>query len=533
VIAGKISGVRGKPPAHPRVDVFNSDRFDAPRRIDAAEDGSFSVTTSQPGVVRLSFAGALHESYSFPLLLLNPSKIRIEVRLAPYEWEREFRELIVIGDFNAFSRTTGYVVMVKQPDSTYAAELGNIAGEKMGYRLIGLVKGSPRSVPGTQFDDLITDPTGNYISLVTVRNGKVRIVFDPALLPRGAAEAGVTFLDGDPELVRIAALDVEMRRRQSEYSRALAQFRAFGNKDKDFRYDWSKAAAGLRQQLRAEKNPSIRQALWISLLDLTRLRSPDVTAETARQALAAIPPDSRLWEIAPETLLFETVRLAGGLAQYAEYFQAVVTRHPSREVRALALEQAYLDAMSTLDLQHAREYYHRLTGEFSDLAPGQRVKSRPPELRIAAGKMMPEFVFTSMDDPVRTINNATFKGKCYLIEFWAAWSAPAVAQMEALHRTFENYQKKGFEILSLSFDAVPEDVQRFRARHWKMPWYHGFIGRDEFRAGSRISDYFEVPALPKAILVDRNGRIAAVGDDLIGEKLGKQVGRLAGNCPSM
>lgn len=378
-IVGTIVGNGNHAPLRSRVDVFEPDSGGAPRRFQVERDGSFSVTASKIGAVRLTFAEALHNSYSVSLLLRKPSEVKMDVVLTPYTWEDKFREIRAIGDFNEFSRDSGYVFMVRQPDGTYAAELGNIRGDKMGYQLIGLVSGSSRAVPGTVYDELVTDPEGDFVSRLAVRNGTVRIVFDPASLPHSFAEAGVTFADSNSEVARIAAFDADIRTRQQEYSTAAAQFRALGNNIRDFHYDWSKTVAGLKRQLDSEKDPTLRQMLFISLLDLKRLQAQEIDAETAKQALAAIPPDSLLWELAARSLPYDSIKLAGGLRSYQGYFQAVVTAHPSREVRAQTLEQAYGEALSTRDLAHAKDYYNRLTTEFADLRPGQRVKSRPPE----------------------------------------------------------------------------------------------------------------------------------------------------------
>ncbi len=528
LVTGKVTGYGGKAPALARVDVYAPGRSDTPDRLETARDGSFSIRISQTGVVRLSFAGAMHSPFSIPLILAKPSGIRLDVRLAPYEWEAEIREIMVIGDFNQFSRTDGYALMVKQPDGTYATELGNLSGETLGYRLVGLIKGSTRSVPGPQFDSIASDPGGNFVSRLAIRNGRVRIVFDPASLPRGGPVGGVTFVDGNSQMARLALLDVEMRKRQEEYSRALAQFTRFGNNSRDFQYDWSRSIAELKKRLPDENDPYLRQMLFLSLLDLRHWRAKEIDAEVARQALAAIPPDSLLWELAPGYLLFETLKLAGGLAPHHEYLESVMNTHPSREFRALVLEQAYGEAMTSLALESAREYYRRLTTDFADLPAGQRVKSRPPELRIAGGKSIPEFSFVSLDDPAKIVTNETFKGKAYLIVFWATWSKASVAEMESLHRLYERYRKDGFAILSLSYDTSPDDVRRFREGRWKMPWFQGFLGRDELRAGSRAAGLFEVLDIPRVILVDANGRIAAAGDGLRGNLLAERMSRLMG-----
>jgi hypothetical protein len=382
VLTGRISGSGNRAPAQAWVDVLEPDSSGTPKRFQVASDGAFTATASKIGVTRLSFAGALHNSFSVALLLEKPSQIRLDIRLAPYEWESKFEEIKVIGDFNEFSRDAGCVVMVKQPNGTYAAELANLAGDRMGYQLIGIVRGSTLPVPGPAYDDLVTDSNGGFVSRLTIRNGAVRIVFDPTSLPRSATGAGVNFADSNLEVARIAALDAEMRRRQEEYRQAAAQFRGFGGSMRDFRHDWSKDIARLKQQLERESNPTLRQMLWISLLDLKRMRAQEVDEVTARQALAEIPPDALIWELAPRSLPYDSFKLAGGYSSHSSYFQTVVNRHPSREVRAQTLEQAYGDALATRDLARAKEYYKRLTAEFTDLRSGQRVKSQspPPEL---------------------------------------------------------------------------------------------------------------------------------------------------------
>lgn len=377
VITGKISGPGNHPLALARVDLFEPESL-APKRFQAAPDGSFSVTTPAIGAIRLTFTGALHDSCSASLLLQKPSQIKLDARLEPYQWQDKIEQVRVIGDFNKFSRDISFAIMVKEPDGTYAAELGNLAGDKLGYQLVGLVKGSERPVPGTQYDDMVFDSRGSYVSRLAVRNGTVKIVFDPARLPRGAAAAGVTFIDNGSEVARIAALEAAMRARQQGFFDASVRFRSSRNDTQDFHYDWSTTVAGLEQQIDREEDPTIRQMLFISLLDLKRFEAQEIDAEVAKRALAAIPPDSLIWEVAP-SLLFDSIMLAGGLGPYGNYFQTVVTAHPSRQVRALTLEQAYGDAMSVHDLGRAKDYYKRLTTEFGDLAPGQRVKSRPPE----------------------------------------------------------------------------------------------------------------------------------------------------------
>jgi len=525
-VSGLVADSAGKPPVKAQVEVFTPDKPETPRVFDVSPGGSFEITPGQTGVIRLNFTAAFYEPNGISLLILKPEKIRLDVRLRPYEWVEDFKAVQVIGDFNGFSRSSGAVALHQLSDGTFFADVDNPRDGSLSYRLIGLVKDSPLSMPGTFFDLLTRDDNGRYVSIIKAPRGRVRILFDPAKLPREQQKPEIIFDRPDSQSAKVAAIDKEITRHQRDYYLALSTFRAAGHDEKDFHYDWSDAVASWKGRLDKERDGAVRQALFIGLLDLGKLGSAEVDRSTARKALAEIPPDSPLWELAPWYLLFDTINLAGGMAEHAAYFDKAVTANPSRGVKALTLEQAYNEAMSRKDLVRAKAYYQRLTGEFGDLLAGQRVKARPPESKFAAGRVMPAFSFDSLDDPKLKLTNETFKGEAYLVDFWATWCAPCVAEMDNLHKLRAKYKARDLEILSVSFDQAPEDIRQFRQKNWKMPWLHAFIGMDEFRVGSKFCDYFELSEIPKAILVDKEGRIAAVGEEALGEKLAANVARI-------
>jgi thiol-disulfide isomerase/thioredoxin len=525
-VSGLVADSAGKPPLKAQVEVFTPDRPETPQVFDVSPGGSFEIAPAQTGVIRLNFIAAFHESNGVSLLILKPEKIRLDVRLRTYDWVEDFTAVQVIGDFNGFSRNSGAVALHQLSDGTFFADVDNPRDGSLGYRLIGLVKNSPLSMPGTYLDELIRDDNGRYVSVIKAPRGRVRILFDPARLPREQQKPEIIVGPPDSQTAKVAAIDKEITRHQRDYYLALSAFRAAGHDEKDFQYDWSDAVASWKGRLDKEKDEPVRQALLIGLLDLGKLGSSEVDRGTAQKALAEIPADSPLWELAPWYLLFDTIHLAGGMEQYAAYFDKAVTTNPSRTVKALTLEQAYNEALVHKDSGRAKEYYRRLTGEFGDLLAGQRVKSRPPESKFVAGQAMPAFNFDSLDDPRLKLTNETFKGKAYLIDFWATWCAPCVAEMDSLHKLRAKYKSRGLEVLSVSFDQTPEDIRQFRQKKWKMPWLHAFIGMNEFRVGSKVCDYFELSEIPRAILVDREGKVAAVGEEALGEKLAANVARI-------
>ncbi len=97
--------------------------------------------------------------------------------------------------------------------------------------------------------------------------------------------------------------------------------------------------------------------------------------------------------------------------------------------------------------------------------------------------------------------------------------------MDNLHKAYEKFKSKNFEILSLSLDQKAEDVTKFRSEKWKMPWLHAFVTNDK-----QVTGAFEVVAIPRPLLVDGSGMIVAMEGDLRGEKLEQTLAKFLGKA---
>ncbi len=88
--------------------------------------------------------------------------------------------------------------------------------------------------------------------------------------------------------------------------------------------------------------------------------------------------------------------------------------------------------------------------------------------------------------------------------------------MKYLRDAYDQFKSKGFTILSASFDFKREDVAKFRKEKWPMPWLHTFVKNG---SENEFAKAFEVLAIPKPVLVGRDGKILATEEELRGEKL--------------
>jgi len=479
VITGTLLGHDGKPMSKAHVHLNRINETKPLVSVEVSLTGSFQFATSETGLLRLQFTGANHMMREVPLLAEKPLQLKIHVQLEAYEYANNFENVKIAGDFNEFSAQTAQA-MKRHPNGTYVAVL-KASGVKFAYQLLNIEKHG-RSINGTQSEDYVYDGGGDYRSVVTPKKGRVKIVFDPKLLARSNATAQLTFEKANYVEARFASIYDGIKQRRNNLSNAVAAYKKTGSPLHRFRFDRSSDLANLSKQIAEERNQTLRQALLLAYLDLGYgSYGAQLDPAVVQMTLAEIAPNSPLWSFEPY-LVEVAVRNSKREAQYAKYILEIINNHPDPEVKRII--RAVLS----------------------------------PDRKIKEGKKVPPFSLPSLDDPKQTFTPESLKGKVYLIDFWAVWCQPCVAEMENLHEVYGKFKPQGLEILSLSLDAKPEDVNEFRRDKWKMPWLHSFVGLK----GGALKQ-FEVVGIPKTILVNRNGEIVATGVDLRGSRLSETL----------
>ncbi|WP_455509715.1 TlpA family protein disulfide reductase [Butyricimonas paravirosa] len=120
---------------------------------------------------------------------------------------------------------------------------------------------------------------------------------------------------------------------------------------------------------------------------------------------------------------------------------------------------------------------------------------------LEKGDLCPEFVFR--DTEGKEVSLKQFKGKYVVIDVWASWCQPCKQEFPHLKELEEKYKDKNIVFVGISSDAQ-ERRWRFELGFLRekltLQWW--IDGNEEFMK------VFEIVALPRMILLDKEGRIA-------------------------
>lgn len=122
------------------------------------------------------------------------------------------------------------------------------------------------------------------------------------------------------------------------------------------------------------------------------------------------------------------------------------------------------------------------------------------------GKKYIDFDLITPENKAVKLSEYIGSSKFTVIEFWASWCAPCIAEVPQLNEVYDNYKDKGLKIISISLDTRMNDWQRV-IKKVDAPWIHL---SDLKGTPSALTEAYGVDGVPHSLLIDENGIIIQV-----------------------
>ncbi|MFQ3597738.1 MAG: thioredoxin-like domain-containing protein [Chloroherpetonaceae bacterium] len=472
--------------------------------------GKFSVSVPKAGLYQLSVNAPNAKTITIPVIITEGDQsLKVDVSLISL-FPADIQSVKII--INKKSSE-----MTKEADGSYSF-VATATGDTLAYQLE--LNGRGHTHNGTQSDYFVYDGGGDFYSVLRVKAGSpVKIAFEPQKALRSPEGALPKVKWDNAFLTKFSELSEKSAQARRNASAAFMQARGSGQPFAGYNY------GTLTKELETIANDAsqkleLRQFAAIALLGL-----PFTTVEKSftSNLLNLVPIGSPMWAIAPNLPSRLTQLLYGeDLSKAIDLLESFARQNADRKVQALSLSTVGQIAAFTNDKEKERAIYNELKTKFSDMPEVQFTLSQlNPDKAIQVGNPVPDFEIKLLSG--ESVSRTSMLGKFYMIDFWAVWCGPCVAEMPKLHEAYEKHKgKKGFTVLSLSFDQSPDDIAKFRTTKFSMPWLHAFV---EKGPNNDLSKRFEVMGIPKPILVDDKGNIIATENELRGEDLDKTLAK--------
>jgi thiol-disulfide isomerase/thioredoxin len=269
------------------------------------------------------------------------------------------------------------------------------------------------------------------------------------------------------------------------------------------------------------KNPTSREEA-IELFK-THLKSLDEKASSFRKDF---PADARRWKLAIEEVKSNSIRKAVGMPAKDEAAVAkllgeiLAAPDADAETRSFASfirvnEMAGALENGTVTLADFEKAVNDHTAAFPDFKMNSRLLDTVKGQKALSDlKTKPfDLKFTAVDGS--EVDFAKLRGKVVLIDFWATWCGPCVAELPHVLEAYKKLHDKGFEIVGISLDKDKKKLETF-TKEKGMTWPQHFDGQGW---QNEISSKFGIKSIPAMWMLDKKGMLVSTNarEDLAGK----------------
>jgi thiol-disulfide isomerase/thioredoxin len=262
---------------------------------------------------------------------------------------------------------------------------------------------------------------------------------------------------------------------------------------------------------------------WMTMSQ--RGKATEVMADIDKQLAAVTDPAKKADLLYARTMV--EMRGAGrkNVAAIGESVENFIKVAPKDERGA-----ELLYGLAQMDSTKQAQLMQRIVADYPSSQMAQRAKGA---MRRAEGVGKPfELKFTEAITG-KEISMADLKGKVVVIDFWATWCGPCVAEMPKMKQLYAEYKSKGVEFIGVSLDQAEsaggltklKEFVKKEGIEWPQ-YYQGNYWQSDF------SSSWGINSIPCVFIIDHEGKLYSTEargqlEKLIPELIAKRDGKSA------
>lgn len=192
------------------------------------------------------------------------------------------------------------------------------------------------------------------------------------------------------------------------------------------------------------------------------------------------------------------------IEQNPERGLAWAQNQPDAETKTASISAA-VRTWAQLDPAEARKWVAGLTDE--KLKKNLHEEAMPvPVANLVAGQEAPDFKASTLDG--KSFQLSDYRGKYILLDFWATWCGPCLAETPNLKKIHDAFGNRGdFVLIGLSLDRDAEKPRTYLKEN-QCGWVDGFLGD---WGKDKVTKKYGVQGIPSIWLIGPDGKIVHKG----------------------